>query len=275
MYRFLFLLAASLAVTGCDQTGPTSAEDFDVQPAVSLSTSALTFTAGQDPPATFTVRYQGLDAVPEPVAADGVEFALVDETGSAQSGTRTYAVRFTGAVPSASAVDAVATVRALSGGQEITKAVALTVHSPVSISTTFRRRLAVVEDYEGDAQSFTATGGTTATVRHRPSLAEQQRVPRAQSRRQRGGRGRVRPDRQRAGPGRLLVPAQAGRRGAQLHADGDVPQTGPAPTSGRSTSTSPWRPAATGGASRSRRPSCSPVSTQSTPAPAATGRSRA
>ena len=166
MHRFLFslALAASLAVAGCDQTGPTSAEDFDLQPAVSVSASALTFTAGQDPPATFTVRYQGLDAVPEPVAADGVEFELAGETGSAQSGTRTYAVRFTGAVPSAGSVDAVATVRAVSGGQEITKAVALTVNSPVSISTTFRRRLAVVEDYEGDGQSFEATGGTTATV---------------------------------------------------------------------------------------------------------------
>ncbi len=166
MHRLLSLLvlAAGLAVAGCDQTGPTSAEDFDVQPAVSLSVSALTFTAGQDPPATFTVRYQGLDAVPEPVPAAGVEFELVNETGSSQSGTRTYAVRFSGSVPSAGSVDAIATIRAVSGGREITQNVALTVNSPVSISTTFRSRLAVVEDYEGDAQSLTAIGGATAEV---------------------------------------------------------------------------------------------------------------
>ena len=160
----LALALAGLAVTGCDQQDPTSAEDFDIQPAVSLSVSDLTFTAGQTPPATFTVRYQGLDAAPEPVAADGVAFDLVNETGTAQSGTRTYAVRFTGPVPSAGSVEALAMVRAVAGGREIMKSVALTVNSPVSISETFRRRLAVVEDYEGDARSVTTTGGTTTEV---------------------------------------------------------------------------------------------------------------
>ena len=166
MHRLLslFVLAASLAVAGCDQTGPTSAEDFDVQPLVSVSTSGLTFTAGQDPPATFTVRYQGLDAAPEPVAAAGVDFELIAETGSAQSGTRTFAVRFSGDVPTAGSVDAVATVRATSGGREITQNITLRVNSPLSITNDFQSRLAVVEDYEGDGQSFTATGGATAEV---------------------------------------------------------------------------------------------------------------
>ena len=166
MHRpLLFVLVlAGLAVTGCDQQDPTSAEDFDVQPAVSLSVSDLTFTAGQTPPATFTVRYQGLDAAPEPVAADGVTFELVGETGTAQSGTRTFAVGFDGPVPNAGSVNAVATVRAASGGREILKSVALTVNSAISISETFRRRLAVVEDYEGDARSVTASDGTTVEV---------------------------------------------------------------------------------------------------------------
>ena len=165
MHRTLLLLVlAGLAVAGCDQQDPTSAEDFDVQPAVTLSTAGLEFTAGQTPPATFTVRYQGLDAAPEAAGPAGVTFELLDETGTPQSGTRTWAVGFDGPVPSAGSVDAAVTVRAASGGRDILKSVALKVNSPVSISESFRRRLAVVEDYEGDARSVTTTGGTTVEV---------------------------------------------------------------------------------------------------------------
>lgn len=159
----LLLVLAALAVAGCDQD-PTSAEDFDIQPAVSLTASRLEFTAGQSPAPTFGVRYQGLDSAPEAVAPAGVELELVEETGTPQSGTRTWAVRFTGDVPSAGSVETAVMVEARAGGRDVTSAVELGVSSPVSISTTFRNRLAVVEDYEGDGRQVTTTGGTTAEV---------------------------------------------------------------------------------------------------------------
>jgi hypothetical protein len=161
MHRLLLLALAGLALAACD-SGPTSVEDFDIQPAVTVSTTSLTFTAGQMPAVTFTVRYQGLDAAPEVEAADGVAFELVEETGSPESGSRTWAVSYTGEVPSAGSVMETVTVRSASGGREILDEVQLQVNSPVSITETFQSGLAVVADY--DARAVVASGGTTTEV---------------------------------------------------------------------------------------------------------------
>lgn len=163
MKRLLTLALAGLTFAGCD-SGPTSVEDFDVQPAVTVSATSLTFTAGQSPSPTFQIRYQGLDSAPEVTAASGVALTLVDETGTPQSGTRTWSVGYTGEVPSAGSVEETVTVRSVSGGQEILDTVRLQVNSPVSISETFQNRFAVVEDYEGALREVTATGGTTVEV---------------------------------------------------------------------------------------------------------------
>lgn len=163
MQRPLLLVLAALAFAACD-SGPTSVEDFDIQPAITVSTTSLTFTAGQTPAATFTVRYQGLDAAPEATAAAGVDFELVEETGSPQSGSRTWAVSYSGDVPSAGSVEELVTIRSVSGGREILDEVRLQVNSPVSITETFQSRLAVVEDYEGEVRQLLATGGTTTQV---------------------------------------------------------------------------------------------------------------
>lgn len=165
MLRPLLLTAALAGLTlgGCD-SAPTSVEDFDIQPAVTVSTTSLRFTAGQSTAPTFTVRYQGLDAAPEASGEGGLVLELVGETGTPEAGTRTYAVGYAGEVPSGGAVEGTVTVRSQGGGREIVDTVQIRVINPVSIEDNFQSLFAVVEDYEGDVRQVSATGGTTTQV---------------------------------------------------------------------------------------------------------------
>ncbi len=160
MQRLSLVLAlAALAVAGCDQD-PSSVEDFDIQPNIVVSARDLTVTTGQRVPPTFTVRYQGLDAVPEATSEAPVVLELVEETGTAEAGTRTYAVSYADEVSSGETVERLVVLRSPSGGREITGTVRLRVVNPISISESFTSRLAVVADYE--ARAVETSGGTTA-----------------------------------------------------------------------------------------------------------------
>lgn len=177
MYRIatlsLCLVAALLvgALAGCDDS-PTSVEDFEIQPDVSVSRTSITFIAGQTPAPTFTTQYQGLDSHPTVEGSGGLSLEKVEETGTPQNGSQTWAVRFEGSIEGSAAQETV-TLRASSGGREITEAVSVQVNNPVSIVEDFASTLAVVTDYEGDGRMVTTSGGTAVdTVRGADAVAE-------------------------------------------------------------------------------------------------------
>lgn len=141
---------------GCEDN-PTSVEDFDVQPAVTPTSAGLSFTKGQVPLSTVGVQYQGLDAAPELVGSEGFVIEVAEESGTPESGSRTWTVDYTGELPSLGSIQDTLRIQAASGGRDILKTVTVNVASPVTVTNTYQNQFAVVEDYE--ERQITTSGG--------------------------------------------------------------------------------------------------------------------
>ncbi len=160
----LFFAIASLALLlgGCDDS-PTSVEDFEVQPDVSVSGSSISFIAGQQPAPTFTVSYQGLESAPTAEASGGLTVEKVEETGTPENGSQTWAVSYDGDLAE-NTVSGTVTVRATGGGAEIVDEISVTVSNPVTVSEDFASLFAAVADYEDGQRETITYGGATAEV---------------------------------------------------------------------------------------------------------------
>ena len=174
LYSLLLVAVLGLVVAGCDES-PTSVEDFDIQPGLSLSNSQVTFVAGQATPPQVEATYQGLDTAPT-IESSAPELAieLVEENGTPEDGSRTWTLVYTDFVEGSSVSES-ATLTAQADGSTIESTVSVQVNNPISLTTDFEPRFLVVEDYEtgfqdgpengaGILPEITTEGTTTAEI---------------------------------------------------------------------------------------------------------------
>ena len=159
------LLAAALsaALVGCDDN-PTSVQDFDIQPNIELSRTQLVFVAGQSPPPSFEITYQGIDSVPSVQATGSLTVTQDSETGSPQNGgSATFTVSYDGFVEE-NTDEGEIMITTTRGDREITKTVSVQVNNPVSVFAQFSPRFAGVADYEDDERTVATSSGASAAV---------------------------------------------------------------------------------------------------------------
>jgi len=162
----LFLSIAIIALfgaslTGCDES-PTSVEDFDIQPNVSVSTSSLSLVlSGAQSTVSFEVNYQGLSTHPTAEGTGVLSLTKAEENGSPSNGSQTWSVGADGSV--SGIVEETVVVRSPTGGDEIVDSLSVRV-APFVVTSDFSTGFATIADYEDSQRDSSATGGTTFEI---------------------------------------------------------------------------------------------------------------
>jgi hypothetical protein len=154
-------LFAGAALTGCDDS-PTSVDDFDIQPNVSVSTSSLSLViSGAESSVDFDVQYQGLSTHPTAEGSGVLSLTKSAENGEPSNGSQTWSVGVSESV--SGIVEETVVVRSPTGDREIVDSLTVSV-APFVVTSDFSSRFAVIADYEDAQRDSVASGGTTFEI---------------------------------------------------------------------------------------------------------------
>ncbi len=160
----VMIAALGVFLAGCDDS-PSSVQDFDIQPDVEFSTSAVTLIVAGDVEGSnrteVTVTYQGLDEHPSAQASGEVAVEKVTETGSPQQGEQTWEIAYDQSVDGVIQENVQFTAPSATG--EVSGNVTVTV-SAITISSNFTPGYAVAADYEDAQRDSVANGGTSISL---------------------------------------------------------------------------------------------------------------
>ena len=158
---FALLVLVGGALTACDDS-PTSVDDFDIQPNVSVSASSLSLViSGAESTVNFDVQYQGLDTHPAAEGSGVLSLTKAAENGDPSNGSQTWSVGVNESV--SGIVQETVVVRSPTGSGEIVDSVGVSV-APFVVTSDFTSRFAVVADYEDAQRDSMASGGTTFSI---------------------------------------------------------------------------------------------------------------
>jgi len=158
------IAALGVFLAGCDDS-PSSVQDFDIQPDVEFSTSAVTLIVAGDVEGSnrteVTVTYQGLDEHPSAQASGEVAVEKITETGSPQQGEQTWEIAYDQSVDGVIQENVQFTAPSATGG--VSGDVTVTV-SAITISSNFSPGYAVVADFEDAQRDSVANGGASISL---------------------------------------------------------------------------------------------------------------
>lgn len=154
------LTLIGVIIAGCDGSS-ISAEDYDIQPTIEVSSQEVGFIAGQTPAPTLKLVYQGLDEHPSASASlSDLVVEKVEENGTPEDGNQTWSLNYTSTFEE-NALNDTLSITASGSGRTIEKAISVQVDNPVSVVQNFESPFALVTDYETGYSDGTEEGAGT------------------------------------------------------------------------------------------------------------------